>query len=120
MKKLLLLSVVWMLVSCGKSTPELNGVDLDVWKADPKACGNKRMVFANALETEKEKLKALSEMQIVELLGKADETELYKRNQKFLYYYLAPGPDCTAPDSSALRLIIRFNAIGLAKEISIE
>lgn len=60
-------------------------------------------------------------MQIVELLGRPDRNELYKRNQKFYYYYLTPAPECANYNAnSSTRLAIRFNAMGLAKEIMIE
>jgi outer membrane protein assembly factor BamE (lipoprotein component of BamABCDE complex) len=60
-------------------------------------------------------------MQIVELLGRPDRNELYKRNQKFYYFNLKPAPDCPNynPEDNA-RLAIRFNAMGLAKEVMIE
>ncbi len=44
-----------------------------------------------------EKMLGLNEMEIVDLLGKPDKQELYKRNQKFYRYYLQPGPACSAP-----------------------
>jgi hypothetical protein len=75
----------------------------------------------NALQTEKDKLLSLNEMQIVDLLGRADQNELLKRNQKFFSYFLTPGPDCNnQEDTTSIRLVIRFNAMGLAKEVTIE
>ena len=60
-------------------------------------------------------------MQIVKLLGRPDQNELSTRNQKFFYYFLEPAPACgTATDSLSARLSIRFNAVGLAKEVAIE
>jgi hypothetical protein len=74
-----------------------------------------------AMRTEKEKLLVLDEMQIVDLLGRADENELYTRNQKFFYYYLEPSPLCdSVKGKDATKLIIRFNAVGLAKEVTLE
>jgi outer membrane protein assembly factor BamE (lipoprotein component of BamABCDE complex) len=71
------------------------------------------------LISQKEELKGLSEDDIIELLGRPDRNELYKRNQKFYYYDLEPGKPC---DSTAhnQQLILRFNAMGLAKEVAIE
>ena len=75
----------------------------------------------DALVSQKDKLLALSELDIVDLLGKPDEQELYKRNQKFYYYFIEPSPECSLPSEGAsLRLVIRFNAMGLAKEIVTE
>jgi hypothetical protein len=108
--------------SCGNDLPELKGIDKSEWIADKHACGDKRSKMVTSLQTEKDKLLALSEMEIVEVLGRPDENELYKRNQKFYYYHLNPGKEfCdTASDTTVLKLVIRFNAMGLAKEISIE
>jgi hypothetical protein len=110
-----------ILFSCGKALPELKGIDTKSWKEDKGACNHLRSGMIGAMKAEKEKLLALDEMQIVELLGRADENELYKRNQKFFYYYLEPSPLCDSVNGkNATRLVIRFNAIGLAKEVSLE
>lgn len=74
-----------------------------------------------AIDREKEKLLGLDEMQTVTLLGSPDQNELYSRNQKFYYYFIEPAPSCSGgSDSISERLVIRFNAVGLAKEVSIE
>lgn len=64
----------------------------------------------------------LEEMQVIELLGRPDQNELYKRNQKFYYYWLTPSDQCdsTHVAGTMLRLAIRFNAMGLAKEVAVE
>ncbi len=76
----------------------------------------------DAIVAQHDKLLALEELQIVELLGKPDQNELYKRNQKYFYYYLQSSKECNTGDSTLLpkRLSIRFNAMGLAKEIRVE
>lgn len=91
------------------------------WQQDKNACGTYRTASLDAFKSQKEKLLALKEMQVVELLGRPDKNELYKRNQKFYYYYLKPSPDCVkySPEDNS-RLAIRFNAMGLAKEVIIE
>ena len=109
----------FLLLSCGKEVPMLNGVDLDKWKSDKDACGGYRQSIAASLTLEISKLKGLSEMDIIGLLGKPDQNELYKRNQKFYSYFLAPGPSCAAPDSASHKLILRFNAMGYAQQVSI-
>jgi hypothetical protein len=114
----LLLSL--LLIACGKPLPELNNIDLVRWKSDPNGCAGVRIQMTSSLQSEKKKMLGLNEMEIVDLLGKPDQQELYKRNQKFYRYYLQPGPHCSTPDSSAKKLVVRFNAVGLAKEINIE
>lgn len=108
-----------LLTACGKPSPELN-IDLVRWKSDPNGCAGVRIQMTTSLQSEKKKMLGLNEMEIVDLLGKPDKQELYKRNQKFYRYYLQPGPACDASDSTAKKLVVRFNAVGLAKEISIE
>lgn len=109
-----------IVVACSPSHEDLTGIKWDDWKNDRNGCLGKRASYLDSLYMQKEKLKALSEMDIVELMGRPDETELYKRNQKFYTYYVSAGPGCADQDTSAKKLIIRFNAIGLAKEIALE
>lgn len=110
-----------ILSACGKSLPTLDNLDLEQWEKDKNACGNYRKDNIETLLAQKEKLLALKEMQIVELIGRPDRNELYKRNQKFFYYYLKPAPECTNYNAdSTSRLAIRFNAMGLAKEVMVE
>lgn len=73
-----------------------------------------------SIEKQKEKLLALNEKQIVKLLGKPDQNELYKRNQKFFSYFLTAAPACDLQLTSTKILIIRFTAMGVANEVNIE
>jgi outer membrane protein assembly factor BamE (lipoprotein component of BamABCDE complex) len=71
--------------------------------------------------SQKEKLLGLNEIEVVGTLGKPDQQEIYKRHEKFYYYFLDPSPECeNAPENPSRRLIIRFNAVGLSKEINVE
>lgn len=74
----------------------------------------------DAINSEKEKLKALSEMDLVKLLGRPDENQLLDRSQKIYTYYLEPGPNCEHSKPDAKKLILRINAMGLAKETLIK
>lgn len=111
-----------IIFSCGKSLPVLEEIDLEAWKNDKQACSGKRTAMSDAIKSQSKKLLALSEQEIIGLLGKPDENELYKRNQKFYYYFLEPSKECrgASGDSDPQRLVIRFNAVGLAKEVSLE
>lgn len=113
--------ILLVLTGCGKPLPTLDNLDLEQWEKDKNACGSYRKDNIETLLAQKEKLLALKEMQIVNLIGRPDRNELYKRNQKFFYYYLKPAPECATynVDDNA-RLAIRFNAMGLAKEIMVE
>jgi hypothetical protein len=107
--------------SCGKSLPALDQVDLHAWKNDKLACQGKRISMGTAIQSQSEKLLALSEKEIIQLLGKPDENELYTRNQKFYYYFLKPSKACSdTVRGESTKLVIRFNATGLAKEVTVE
>lgn len=105
---------------CDKPLPDLKGIDREQFAEDRNACNRIRSTMRKAINEQKEKLLSLNQMQVVKLLGRPDVNELSQRNQKFFYYYLDPAPDCKGnPDSSAERLVIRFNAVGLAKEVAL-
>ncbi len=109
-------------MGCGSKRVAFDNIDMEQWRTDRRACDGVRKQFKDAFLAQKDRLLALSEADIVANLGNPDRQELYKRNQKFYYYYLEPAHDCTAVDSTArpLRLAIRFNAMGLAKEVRAE
>jgi hypothetical protein len=114
-------TIVFVLLSCGNPVPTLDGVDLNAWKNDKGGCKKERERMLIAIEKEKEKLLSLREAEVISLLGRPDENELYKRNQKFFYYHVEPSANCSSsPVNRPKQLIIRFNAMGLAKEVSIE
>jgi hypothetical protein len=107
--------------SCRKSLPKLDGIDKNLWASDKNGCRGERLALKTALKSQASKLKALTETEIVTLLGSPDGTELYSRNQKFYYYSISPAADCSgARDSTISRLVIRFNAMGLAKNVNVE
>ncbi len=112
--------VFFIVQSCGKPLPALENIDIEKWKEDKAGCLLVRQSFLDHLNRQKEKIKSLSESEVIELLGRPDKNELLKRNQKFFYYYLEPGPVCGKKEVAFKKLMIRFNAIGLAKEVSIE
>lgn len=111
-----------VLVSCGPSTPRIEGIDLAKWRTDLNGCGEERAQVLMQLELQKDKLLGLAELDIVALLGKPDRNELATRNQKFYYYFVEPADKCKggAGDREPARLAIRFNAMGLAKEVRVE
>jgi len=121
MQRLSWLSLLFLvLISCGKALPTFDGLDLNKWKEDKNGCIGDRSQSIEALQQQKDKLKSLSQMDVVNLLGRPDRNELYKRNQKFFYYFLEPGVVCGIEKENPKRLSIRFNAVGLAKEVIIE
>jgi hypothetical protein len=112
--------VFLVLMSCTKDKITLPDFDEDRWKQDRNACHDLRGDLAETILEHKSLLLAHNELEVVGVLGKPDENELYKRNEKFYYYYIRPAPECKAGKNISRRLVIRFNAVGLAKEISAE
>lgn len=116
-----LILLVTIASACGKALPVLDNIDQVSWKDDKNGCSGKRMEMQDNFASQKDKLLSLSEDDIVALLGKPDQNELAKRNQKFYYYFLEPSGDCHADgDDHPLKLVVRFNAVGLAKEVRLE
>jgi hypothetical protein len=116
-----LLVSLFFAFSCTSEKVTLENFDRDVWKRDSKACVNERSQFADALIAQKDKLLGLNEIEIVAILGKPDQQEIYKRHEKFYYYFLDPSADCDRQhEGRSRRLVIRFNAVGLSKEVNIE
>jgi hypothetical protein len=112
--------ILVLTTSCGRDEIRLEGFDSDQWREDRFSCAGRREQLSAALMNQREKLLAHDELEIVDVLGKPDENELYKRNEKFYYYYIQPAAKCNTPADQPKRLIIRFNSVGLAKEILIE
>lgn len=116
MKIIFLLMLIFS--ACGKPLPELENMDLEIWKADRNGCKHDREKMIAPLKEQKDKLKGLSEDDIIKLLGRPDQNELWKRNQKFYKYFIEPGGPCQQ-DSADVILSIRFNAMNLAKEVEV-
>lgn len=119
MKRLFVL-MIGVMFSCGKPLPQLEGIDIEQWKDDKFGCNGFRQNSIDQFSSQKDKLKGLSEDDILKMLGRPDQNELYKRNQKFYHYFVEPSAKCGSADQNARRLSIRFNAVDLAKEVMIE
>ena len=106
--------------ACGKPLPTLEGIDLKQWKDDKNGCDHYREKTLDILTPQFDKLKALDETQISQLLGKPDQTELYQRNQKFYTYFMEPSAKCDSSHKKIKKLVIRFNGTRVAKEVALE
>jgi hypothetical protein len=116
----ILFMLIVLLVACGKPLPTLENINLQDWKKDKNGCGGLRLAMKESVTAQKDKLLSLTETDMLKLLGKSDETELYKRSEKFYKYYFNGGPDCAKDSIPASVMIIRFNAMNLAKEVLVE
>jgi outer membrane protein assembly factor BamE (lipoprotein component of BamABCDE complex) len=102
--------------ACNKSV-DLKNFNEIAWQEDKGACQNKRSEMREDLEKAKDQLKGLNQDEIVNVLGRPDENELYKRSQKFFIYYITPKNCEDQEFEQYIYLSIRFNATGLAKEV---
>ncbi len=108
------------IVSC-TPLPELNNIDLKRWKQDKHGCDSYRIEVINDLLSQKDKLKGLSQNDIISLLGQADQHELYERSQKFFIYHLEPGNGCENFDDKYFKAFyIRFNSLDQAIDFIIQ
>lgn len=115
--------LLFFLNACTPSAPEIEGFDSYVWQRDKFGCSQEREAMLPTLMDAKEDLMGLRETEVIQLLGKPDEQELYERSQKFLIYYLEPGKKCTDTENRESRvsaLHIRVNSIGLANEMFVQ
>ncbi len=109
-------------VSCNAKKDNIEGLATEMWKADAYGCLNQRADLEKSFMDNKEKLKGYSQKEMMQLLGKPDEVELYKRSQKFFIYYLSPGPQCNRQrlqNNRPKSLFIRFSAMDVSNEIFI-
>jgi len=117
-QSLLLSAVLLLVVSCSRPAPQLDQFDPKVWKDDFKGCKGNRVEYLEAVRTQRDKLKGLSERDLVGLLGKPDRNDLSEHHEKFYRYFIEPAPECKG-DSATVVLEVRFNATGVSKEVTI-
>jgi hypothetical protein len=107
------------LLSCSK-TPAFKQFDAAAWSNDAHGCNGIRIGLTENLLKEKDQLLAQDEMEVLKVLGKPDAHEIYKRSEKFFYYSIDPDSTCATGSVQAKQLVIRFNAVGLSKEVVVE
>lgn len=106
------------LIAC--STPvELEGTDLEGWKSDIFGCELTRANEIDNIMNQKSRLEGISSDDLMATLGKPDQVELYKRSQKFMVYYIDPGPQCVGNEEvREFRVLkVRVDALGTVKEL---
>ncbi|EAY26388.1 hypothetical protein [Microscilla marina] len=113
----LFLGLINVLFSC-KSAPEIEGFDAKKWKGDPNACKNYRAALLPALEKNKDKLVKVEAGQLMQLLGRPDKNELYRRNQRFYVYFIDAGSQCKGNNGSLGRTLrVRIDALQRVSEV---
>lgn len=113
------LILTMLVLSCSKK-PAFRQFDAVAWSRDAHGCGGIRKGLTKNLLNEKDQLLARNEMEVLKVMGKPDAHEIYKRSEKFFYYSIDPDSTCATGNVHAKKLVIRFNAVGLAKEVVVE
>ncbi len=124
MKKIFYLPILLLLLSNCKPNAGPEGFDDESWRNDPMGCQNKRANQINDfLKIAKPYLleKSLREIEVRQLLGKADAIEIAERGMKFYKYYIDKGRQCENDSSSrqGRYIQIRFNALNQVNEVAI-
>jgi hypothetical protein len=116
----LLLTLFPLLFACSAPPEKLGELDLVQWRKDRSACGDVRAKLVENFKSEEKQLLGKFADDVGNLLGKPDIHQLAGRNQKIYIYFLEKGTQCddiTQP-STAMKAVLRFNAIGLLTEIT--
>jgi len=112
--------LVIFLIACSSGPEKLGRLDLVKWRQDRAACAGIRPELVADFKIEQANLMGKFADDVGNILGKPDIHQLGSRNQKFYVYFLEKGIQCediTKP-SPALKVILRFNAVGLLSEIT--
>lgn len=111
--------VIFSFLSC--KTKTIEGFDSVEWKKDKNGCNNLRKKQIQLVLSNRESLNGMTEAAIQKIFGRPDLNELYKRGQKFYWYYLTPSTKCTSSNEIKIEhLSVRFNALGKVSEITVE
>lgn len=97
----------------------LDDFDKAKWKNYRADCSTYRLAKSNLIIEHQDVLLKGTQNEVESLLGKADEHELYQRNQKFFHYRLTPPDSCNQSKDAVKYLSIRFNAIGRVNLVQI-
>ena len=115
-----IVGLVLFLAGCKSAPDTLGRLDLVKWRQDRAACEGIRPTLVDDFKVEQANLMGKFADDVGFILGRPDIHQLGSRNQKFYVYFLEKGTQCDdiAKPSSALKVILRFNAVGLLSEIT--
>lgn len=103
-----------MLISCNSPEIDFKSFEPKKWQESVHLENNYRGEVIENMKSEFKLLRNLDEGELVKILGKPDETHLYRRGQKFFHYHLYFDNEEMNTD-----LKIRFSALGLVNELLI-
>jgi hypothetical protein len=106
--------------ACSAPPDSLGQLDLVKWRSDRGGCKEIRKTLETDFKSVENQLLSLHIDKAGQLLGRPDIHQLGSRDQKFYVYFLEKGPHCNdiTQKSTARKVILRFNSVGLLSEIS--
>jgi hypothetical protein len=103
-----------------KKIRKLENFNSETWMSDKNGCTGARMELKDNLLKSKHFMRGLKTEQIEDYLGKPDAQDLRSRGQRYYIYFLDPGPKCENAREHPQALFVRFSAVGIANEFTIQ
>jgi hypothetical protein len=105
--------------SC-QSSVQIPNFETQDWKSDAQGCQNLRSKLVQSLYAHKDKLMDLEELELRQLLGTPNQTQLIERQQKQYIYFVSPSSKLCQQEATTNQidvLQIRLNAIQRVNEV---
>lgn len=112
--------LAFLLLTACYQAADIENFDETAFQNDANACEGVRMEMREEVLQLPKALQGLTQYEIEATLGRADRQELSNRSQKYLIYYIEPGPDCENAEAEPFTMIVRFNSVGQASDISFQ
>ena len=113
MKKSICFLIISLAASSCYKQLSMEGFDKEKWLTYGEDCSEYRLNIAPHILENESILLEKTQNEVESLLGRAEEHELYNRNQKYFHYRLTPSDSCESYETLTF-LSVRFNAIGRA------
>ena len=115
----LLLLAFLVLTACYQAA-DIENFDETAFQNDSHGCEGVRMEMREQVMQLPKTLQGFTQYEIEATLGRADRQELSNRSQKYLLYYIEPGPECENAVETPFTMVVRFNSVGQASEIGFQ
>jgi len=115
-----LLVLAFLLLTACYQAADIENFDETAFQNDPQGCEGNRFDMREQIMQLPKALQGFTQYEIEATLGRADRQELSNRSQKYLLYYIEPGPECEDAEEEPFTMIVRFNSVGQANEISFQ
>lgn len=108
--------------SCSSPPDRIGNLDLAKWRSDRGGCKGVRKTMEGDFRKIESEILGKPIDEIGEMFGRPDIHQLGGRSQKFYVYFWEKGVHCDdiTQKSSAQKVILRFNAVGLLSEITFQ